>query len=260
MAEYALIPSENEIKAIEVMAKNAVDSKFFHNLNGFGGIFSIALYARELGLPPMQCLFGGMHNIQGKIELSARLMNSMIRKAGHRIEIIESSDTKCTLKGSRKDSGETSTISFSLDDAKRAGIYREGSGWTKWPSDMLFARALSRLARRLFPDIIGTAYVEGELSEDSPREQPAAITIEPVKEQPQESKTSTEIAEEFAAVMKEKEAPEPSKLTEYLEACAKKGKKVIEKVMEDGIENPAKFLGFYKQWLSLNAEKIEKTA
>lgn len=258
MAEYALIPTENEIKSIEVMAKNAVDSKFFHNLNGFGGIFSIALYARELGLPPMQCLFGGMHNIQGKIELSARLMNSMIRKAGHRIEIVESSDTKCTLKGVRKDTKEVSSISFSIEDAKRAGIYREGSGWTKWPSDMLFARALSRLARRLFPDIIGTAYIEGELSEDSPKDPPPPISIEMSEEV--EEKQTEEIAEEFAKVMKDSDAPEPSKLGGYLEACAKKGKKPVEKVMQDGIDNPTKFLGFYRQWLSINAEKIEESA
>lgn len=258
MAEYALIPSENEIKSIEVMAKNAVDSKFFHNLNGFGGIFSIALYARELGLPPMQCLFGGMHNIQGKIELSARLMNSMIRKAGHRIEITESSDTRCTLKGIRKDTQEASTISFSIDDAKRAGIYREGSGWTKWPSDMLFARALSRLARRLFPDIIGTAYVEGELSEDSNKDQLTSIPIEPVKKE--EDTCAEEVAEEFAVIMKENEAPDPSKLASYLEACAKKGKKPVEKVMKDGIDNPEKFLGFYRQWLSINSEKVEESA
>jgi hypothetical protein len=31
---------------------------------------------------------------------------------------------------------------------------------------MLFARALSRLARQLFPDIIGNVYVEGEISLD----------------------------------------------------------------------------------------------
>lgn len=44
--------------------------------------------------------------------------------------------------------------------------------------------------------------------------------------------------------MKENDALEPSKLDSYLEACAKKGEKPVEKVMQDGIDNPSKFLGF----------------
>jgi hypothetical protein len=35
---------------------------------------------------------------------------------------------------------------------------------------MCFARALSRLARRLFPDVIGMSYVEGEISTERSKE------------------------------------------------------------------------------------------
>lgn len=158
-----LIPSEKEFQTLQMMAKNATQSKFFASLNGESGILSIMLYAKELGLPVMQCLFGGMHNINGKIEISARLMNSMVRKAGHRIDIEECTDQKCLLKGTRKDTGETAVVSMSLEEAKRIGIAKATGVWAIYPSDMLFARCLSRLARRLFPDIIGSAYVEGEV-------------------------------------------------------------------------------------------------
>lgn len=173
-----LIPSDRELQAMQLMAKNATQSKFFNTLNGESGILSIMLYAKELGLPLMQCLFGGMHNIQGKIELSSRLMNSMIRKAGHRIEIIESTDVKCVLKGTRKDTEETCTVSMTIEDAKRAGIVKSTGGWVNWPSDMLFARVISRLARRLFADVIGTAYVEGEISDQSSNKKDSRELIE----------------------------------------------------------------------------------
>lgn len=161
----ALIPEPEEIKALETMAKYANDSKFFNTLGGIPGIFSIMMYAKEIGMPPMQAVMGGMHNIQGKIQISPQLMNSMIRKAGHKMEI-QSDDLKCTIKGTRKDTGETCSVTFSVEDARKAGLFKTGGGWDKYPSDMCFARAMSRLARRLFPDVIGMSYVEGEIEDD----------------------------------------------------------------------------------------------
>ncbi len=164
--ENSLIPSPEELTVYQVMAKQAANSKFFANLGSEGGILSIMLYARELGLPPVQCLFGGMNNIQGKIELSPRLMNSMIRKAGHKLEIIESTHLICKIKGTRSDTKEVYEASYAIAEARMAGIFKTGGAWEKHPSDMLFKSCLSRLARRLFPDVISTAYVENEVESE----------------------------------------------------------------------------------------------
>jgi hypothetical protein len=75
----------------------------------------------------------------------------------------EASDEACVLVGTRCDTGETQETSFTLEDAKKAGLVKVGGGWTKFPKDMCFARALSRLARQLFSDVIGIGYVEGEI-------------------------------------------------------------------------------------------------
>ncbi len=158
-----LIPTIDELKSIEVMCNNANDSKFFTNHNGYAGIFSIAMYAKELGLPVMQCLFGGMHNIQGKIEVAPIMMNNMIRRAGHKILILKSDNTTCILKGVRKDTGEEYECSYTMADAASAGLSGK-KNYKDYASDMLFARCLSRLARRLFADVIGSAYVEGEIT------------------------------------------------------------------------------------------------
>ncbi len=184
--DLQLIPTKDEMQTYERIADQASKSGFFGKLGGTAGIFSIALYARELGQPPMQMLCGGMHNIMGKIEIAPVTMNAMIRKAGHVLQIIESSDTKCTIKGVRSDSKEEYTCTYSIDDAKRAGLFKAGSGWEKFPSDMLFARCLSRIARRLFPDVIGPSYVEGEIKE-------TAEVLEPKKSA--EAKKDVEIVE-----------------------------------------------------------------
>ena len=160
-----LIPTEIELRSYQLIAKQAQNSKFFDKLGGEGGILSIMLFARELGLSPMTCLFGGMSNIQGKIEISPRMMNSMIRKAGHSIKV-EASDKVCTMTGKRSDNGDECTVIYTIEEAARAGLVKNGTPWEKYPSDMLFARCMSRLARRLFADVISTAYVDGEIDEE----------------------------------------------------------------------------------------------
>lgn len=158
-----LMPSQQEFQMLQVIAKNASDSGLYGGFGQQAKIFMVLLAARELGVSPCLALNGGIWNIQGKIEISARLMNGLIRRAGHSIKIVVSNDTHCTLLGTRSD-GDSFETSFNMDDAIKAGL-AGGNVWKKYPADMLYNRCMSRLARRLFPDIIGTAYVEGEIKE-----------------------------------------------------------------------------------------------
>lgn len=131
---------------------------------GETGIFAIVQKAKALKLNPMDALNGGMYYVQGKVEMSSNMMIQLVRQAGHSVtKDKRSDDTVCILHGKRRDNGDTWTESFSIEDAKRAGIYK--NTWQKFPRNMLFARALSNLARQLFPDVIGGCYVEGEISQ-----------------------------------------------------------------------------------------------
>lgn len=159
----SLLPAQAEFNMFQVIARNAQNSGLYGNAGGESKIFMILLAARELGIPPMLALNGGIWNIQGKIEISARLMNSMIRRAGHMMEI-KSTDKECVIKAKRSDTGEEHTETFTIEMAQRAGLATRDT-WKKYPEDMLYNRCMSRLARRLFPDVIGTAYVEGEIRE-----------------------------------------------------------------------------------------------
>ena len=163
-ANRSTIPSDHEMMVYHTMAEQAVTSKMYSsNFKEKSGVMMVMLAARELGIPPMQALNGGINIISGKVEISARMMNALIRKAGHQIKVKESTDNHCVLIGKRCDTGETLEVSFSLADAQKAGLVKSGGGWTKFPKDMCFARALSRLARQLFSDVIGIGYVEGEI-------------------------------------------------------------------------------------------------
>lgn len=134
---------------------------------GQEGIFAIIETSKSLGIDPRTALQGGLYYVKGKVEMSARMMNSLIRSRKHSItRDAKSDDTICILHGKRSDNGDTWTESFSLKEAEKAGLVRNGGPWQTFTRDMLFARALSRLARQLFPDIIGNCYVEGEIALD----------------------------------------------------------------------------------------------
>lgn len=165
----------DEIQETRVLVESLLKTKHYQRL-GPEGIFAIIQKAKATNVNPLDALNGGMYYVQGKVEMSAFMMNQLIRQAGHSIsKDQQSDDAVCILHGKRADTGDTWTEIFSINDAKRAGIYRGGTGWTKYPRNMLFARALSNLARMLFPDVIKGCYVEGELGTEPTQEIASSI-------------------------------------------------------------------------------------
>jgi hypothetical protein len=155
-----------DIQSTQKMCNALMNTPHYKKL-GAEGIFAIVQKARTLNVNPLDALNGGLYCVNGKVEMSAQMMIQLIRQSGHSVtKDKRSDDTICILHGKRKDNGDTWTESFSIQDAKRAGIYK--NVWEKFPRNMLFARALSNLARQLFADIIKGCYVEGEISQAVP--------------------------------------------------------------------------------------------
>lgn len=152
-----LIELENTQKMCGLLMKTPHYAKM-----GQEGMFAIIQTAKFLNVDPFQALQGGLYFVNGKVEMSSRMMAALIRAKKHSItRDSRSNDTACILHGKRADTGDCWTESFSMEEAKKANIYK--NAWLTYPRDMLYSRALSRLARQLFPDIIGNCYVEGEI-------------------------------------------------------------------------------------------------
>lgn len=255
-----LVPTEVEMKTIEKLSKYALESKFFEKLGGQSGIFSIMMYAKELGIPPMLALFGGMHNVQGKIEIAPVTMNAMIRKAGHKLEILKHDNTMCVIKGTRReDASQHVTVTYTIADAKAAGIWKEGGGWTKYPQDMLFARTIARIGRRLFPDVIGAMYVEGEISDEVEAISQETVTVEANEEKAE----VVEIAEEKEDITVEKSAELISKfiglenndqLKDYISWCKSKTKSSLTDITNKCIDKKEKFIDYFTEWKSKQSQ------
>jgi hypothetical protein len=123
------------------------------------GLFSIVEYGRELGIEPMIAL-QTMAVVQGKISMSSQMMLSIAVKNGLEYKILETTDLKARvwMKGDVEYTSE-----FTLEDAKKAGIYKQDSSWTKYPKNMLFWRAVSNGIRFCKPGVLGGLYSTEEM-------------------------------------------------------------------------------------------------
>jgi len=209
------------------------------------GVFAIVETAKSLDIDPRQALSGGLYYVKGKVEMSARMMNSLIRAQKHSItRDRKSDDTICILHGKRADNGDTWTESFSMQDAQRAGLLGNAV-WKNFARDMLFARALSRLARQLFPDIIGNVYVEGEIAFDpNIASRAAEATYEPEQEvKAIESRgISSQEAEQLDAIIADDEEYRQSVLKFLVKQCNAKTlyempREIYEKVLARALKN-----------------------
>jgi hypothetical protein len=121
------------------------------------------LYGDEVGLGPMQSL-AKINVIEGKPSLAAEAQRALIFAAGHDMWLEELTVTKCTWAGRRSNSDQTSRVTWSLDDARRAGLAGRPS-WRAYPRQMLSARASAELARAIFADAIGGLAATEELED-----------------------------------------------------------------------------------------------
>lgn len=153
-----------DIETMQKMANQLMKTKHYQAM-GEAGIFAIVQKAKSLGIHPLEALNGALYFVNGKIGMSTEMMASLIRQAGHSIVKDEKSDNSvCILRGKRADNGDTWIVTFSMEDARRAGLAK--NMYEKYPSVMLYNRAMSMLARQLFPDVIkGAGYTHDELKE-----------------------------------------------------------------------------------------------
>lgn len=249
------VPTASELQSYKIIAEVASQNQYWRKLGGSGSpesivatILSVMLLARELGISPIQSVSGGINNIQGKFEISARLMNQLIRRHGHKLEIKMSNDQICSIWSKRKDTGEEHTESYSIEEAMRSGLVKEGSAWKKVPTDMLFARCISRLARRLYADCIGGCYIEGELQETVNKQPVHPETLEDITALKNEMPIQVETIVMFKLPMDVDE----ELVNKFIEETAAANKTTVDRIKKRASENMDGFLGAFRSWKEIH--------
>lgn len=185
-----------QLAELDLWAKRLYESGMFKDVKDVAEAFVKVTAGAELGLSPSQSM-RGVHVIQGKTIIGAGLLSSLLDRPPYdfttTFEPNIENPTSCTITVF-KNGVERGQSHFSLDDAKRAGLLKGGGNWEKYPSDMLFARAVSQAARRYAAGALGGAvYVEAhgeyEIQPDTPAHATAKtrtrVTAEVVRDDPE---------------------------------------------------------------------------
>lgn len=114
----------------------------------------VMLKGHELGIG-LAAAFEMIHVIDGKPSIAPKGALALIHQSNELagMKITDGPDyCECWMK---RKNGFEFTTRFTMQDAERAGLVKDKSGWSKYPSNMLRWRAIGYCADVVFPDVIG---------------------------------------------------------------------------------------------------------
>ena len=168
----------------QMLAKSTMVPRDFQNRPE--NILVALQWGREIGLGPLQAL-QNIAVINGRPSVWGDAMLALVRgsaSCGYVRESLEGDgdEMKATCRARR--AGETEDIvgEFSVDDAKRAGLWDKAGPWKQYPKRMLQMRARGFCLRDAFPDIL-KGVISAEEARDTPVDDFKGTTIdaEPAK-------------------------------------------------------------------------------
>ena len=279
------LPNLQEMEMLMKYCEIVAKAPAYQAMGGMPGIFALVMTARELGIGPMLALNGGMYLIppgvdkegnpkgQPTVMMAAKTMSMMIWKAGHKIEEIECSDTQVILKGTRKDSGVSMTVTMNMAKARTAQLSHDGYGkaklwspWFKTPEDMLWKTCVAKLGRRLFTDVIGNAYEPAEFSEkEAIEKKPKQLKgknlsgIEekqkPLEIEYEDDKDLNNLQDFIREYKLDIDVEDRNdQMIEYIEKCAVKRGKTYKQMIEQCYLNKEAFLDTYSKLTEISVE------
>ena len=135
----------------------------------------------EVGLSPMQAI-RSFDIISGTAAPRAIMLRALVQSHGHEMVLVESTATRCRMKGRRRGSEEWQPVTWTIERAQSLGLTGKDN-WKKQPAAMLMARATSELARLIASDaILGICYSSEEIADGGTYDQDmASDTIKPAE-------------------------------------------------------------------------------
>ena len=168
------------------MAEHFFKSGVFQDVKDMSVALVKIQAGQELGISPIMAM-KEVYLIPSKsgvkIQIGASLQAAMIKKSGkYDYRIVDHSKEICTIHFFEKRADKWEKIgeeSYTIGDARTAGLTAGKDVWTKHPKNMLFARAMSNGAKWYCPDVFGGAIYnesddfpeskfEAEIIEDKP--------------------------------------------------------------------------------------------
>lgn len=121
------------------------------------------------------------HIIGGRLSLRADAMLALYRERGGKVQWQQFDANGAKARWIYD--GNDIIMEYTTEDAKQAGLLpaRAGSGWAKFPAEMMRARLISKAVRMLAPEVCTGAYTPEEIADfDQPKPSTRYSVLEPV--------------------------------------------------------------------------------
>lgn len=174
------------LQLADMLSKSSIVPKDYQG--NPGNVFVAMQWGAEIGLAPMQAM-QNIAVINGRPSIWGDAMLALVRGSGL-LEYIHEDPTAegCTVKIKRK--GEEEVVrSFTLEDARKAGLASKQGPWTQYPKRMMQMRARSIALRDVFADVLKGIH-SAEEAMDMPSERDMGA-VEEVKAEEKPAKKSS---------------------------------------------------------------------
>lgn len=175
LTEWAQSAQAAHLIAIELVKTTFVPDAF----RGKPGEATAAILAGlEVGLQPMAAL-RSFDVIQGQAAPRALTLRAIVQSFGHEMEVVESTATRCRMRGRRRGSQDWQSVTWTIERAQQLKLTSKPN-WQNQPQTMLVARCTSELARLVAADaILGLGYSAEEVADGGPAQSAADQAIDP---------------------------------------------------------------------------------
>lgn len=166
--QFSLTPQslDEAIRFADMLSKSSIVPKDYQG--NPGNVIVAIQWGAELGLPPLQAM-QNIAVINGRPSIWGDAVLAIVRASGLLVSITEDirdDGATCTVE---RRGEEPIARSFTIEDAKKAGLYGKQGPWQQYPKRMLQMRARGYALRDAFPDVLRGVYVAEE-AQDMPPE------------------------------------------------------------------------------------------
>jgi hypothetical protein len=178
-SQFSLTPQtlDEALRFADILSKSSIVPKDYQG--NPGNVIVAIQWGAELGLPPLQAM-QNIAVINDRPSIWGDAMIALVKGSGlleSMDEAIDETECTCTVKRSGE---EPVSRSYTMEDAKRAGLAGKSGPWQQYPKRMLQMRARAWALRDVFPDVLRGVYVAEE-SQDMPAERDITAESEQIK-------------------------------------------------------------------------------